>query len=129
MPTPAAYPTSPVVQERLPSFAESGLASWYRATRKMKRTANGEHLSKTDLTAAHRTLPMDTMVRVTNLDNGSTVLVRINDRGPFVAGRVIDVSPGAASVLGMKDAGVAHVRLEVREADQPVKAARTAAAF
>jgi rare lipoprotein A (peptidoglycan hydrolase) len=130
-PLPLASPTAPVAQEALPSssFAQTGLASWYRPTRKLKRTANGEKLRKNDLTAAHRTLPMDTMVRVTNLDNGSSVVVRVNDRGPFVRGRVIDVSAGAASLLGMKDTGVAHVRIEVRDDDQRPDTAKTAAAY
>lgn len=126
MPHPLASPASPVIQEQLPRFTQTGLASWYGTTAKAKRTANGEKFSRTDFTAAHRTLPMDTMVRVTNLTNGLSVLVRINDRGPFIEGRVIDVSPVAATILGMKDAGVARVRLEVNEADQRPKIGKTA---
>ena len=118
MPRPLAAPSAPVVQEPLPRFTQTGLASWYGPTRRAKRTANGETMSRNEFTAAHRTLPMDTMVRVTNLDNGLSTLVRINDRGPFIQGRVIDVSPVAATTLGMKDAGVARVRLEVVEDDQ-----------
>ncbi len=126
----AAYPVAPVtaavlappaVEDKAPSFAETGLASWYGKTRKLKRTASGEMLANGDLTAAHRSLPMNTLVRVTNLANGTSILVRINDRGPFVSGRVIDVSRNAATQLGMKDAGVAPVRIEVYAADQPAK--------
>lgn len=122
-------PVPPVVQEKLPSFTQEGLASWYAGTRRHMRTASGELMANNALTAAHRSLPMDTMVRVTNLSNGASILVRINDRGPFIAGRVIDLSPGAAAWLGMKAAGVAPVRLEVNDYDQRPKPApaRTAA--
>jgi rare lipoprotein A len=128
MPTPAAMPVPPVVQEKLP-YTEMGFASWYAGTRKHNRTASGEKMVNNDLTAAHRTLPMDTMVRVTNLSNGVSVLVRINDRGPFIAGRVIDLSPGAAAWLGMKVSGVAPVRIEVKDEDQRPKATQSAALF
>jgi len=123
-------PVPPVVEEQLPtSFLQEGLASWYAGTRKHKRTASGELMANNALTAAHRSLPMGTMVRVTNLNNGVSILVRINDRGPFIAGRVIDLSPGAAAWLGMKAAGVAPVRLEVDDADQRPNPARTAAMY
>ena len=122
-PRPSAVPVPPVVEENLPpgNYVEEGLASWYKPTRKHDRTANGEKMAKNAFTAAHRTLPMDTVVRVTNLSNGLSVLVRVNDRGPFIPGRVIDLSPGAATSLGMKAAGVAPVRIEVDKADQPPK--------
>ncbi len=122
-PQPIAVPVPPVVEEQLqfPAFTQEGLASWYAGTRKHKRTASGELMANNGLTAAHRSLPMNTMVRVTNLSNGLSVVVRVNDRGPFIAGRVIDLSPGAASSLGMKAAGVAPVRLEVDDSDQPIK--------
>ena len=120
MPRPIAVPVPPVVQEKLP-YTETGLASWYKGTRKHDRTASGEKMVNNDLTAAHRTLPINTMVRVTNLNNGMSVLVRVNDRGPFIAGRVIDLSPGAAAWLGMKVDGVAPVRLEVKDEDQRPK--------
>ena len=122
-PRPSAVPVPPVVEEKLPPayYTEEGLASWYTPTKKHATTANGEKMAKNAFTAAHRSLPMDTVVRVTNLSNGLSVLVRINDRGPFIPGRVIDLSPGAATSLGMKTAGVAPVRLEVDDADQPPK--------
>lgn len=88
----------------------SGRASWYGTG---KRTASGERFDKWGLTAAHRTLPFGTRVRVTNLKNGKTVVVRINDRGPFIHGRIIDLSQGAAQQIGMIKAGVVPVTLEV----------------
>jgi rare lipoprotein A len=123
-----AAPVTAVDQEKLPSFTQTGLASWYGKSRRSKRTASGEKMINTGMTAAHRSLPLNTRVRVTNLANGASVTVRINDRGPFIPGRVIDLSPAAASELGMKDAGVAPVRLEVFAADQATKPSVTAAA-
>ncbi len=93
---------------------QSGLASWYGARHQGHRTASGERFNKNALTAAHRTLRMGTRVRVTNIRNGKSVVVRINDRGPFGSKkRIIDVSEAAARKLGIIDAGVARVRLEV----------------
>lgn len=92
-----------------PAHALNGLASYYG---KGHITASGEAFDKSALTAAHRTLPMGSKVRVTNLDNGRSVVLRVNDRGPFVAGRVIDVSEGAADILGMRHSGVAKVEVE-----------------
>lgn len=86
-----------------------GLASYYEDS----QTANGETFDPNELTAAHRTLPFGTRVRVTELTSGRTVTVRVNDRGPFVAGRVIDVSYAAAKSLGIVDKGVARVELHV----------------
>ena len=112
-PEPATvYPT------HLPSFTQTGLASWYGRHFHRKQTASGERYDMRDLTAAHPSLPIDTIVRVTNLTNDRSVLVRINDRGPFAPGRVIDLSRGAAELLGMKKAGVVPVRVEVFETDQ-----------
>ena len=119
--TPLASPSVPVTQEKLPDFAQTGLASWYGRTKKLKRTASGEKLSNYKLTAAHRSLPMGTIVHVTNLRNGRAVDVRINDRGPFVGGRVIDLSYDAALQLGMTDNGVVPVRLEVFDNTRDVK--------
>ena len=89
------------------AMAESGIASVYAYSG--ERTANGERAQPTGFTAAHRTLPFGTRVRVTNKTNGRTVVVRINDRGPFVRGRVIDLTPAAAHALGFS--GLAHVTL------------------
>jgi len=90
-----------------------GMASWYGPGFEGARTASGERFNPWGLTAAHRTLPFGTMVRVTNLNNGRSVLVRINDRGPFTPGRSIDLSRGAAEVIGMIGSGVASVRMEI----------------
>src|SRR5215475_10605248 len=92
------------------STTQSGIASVYTASSGPK-TANGERVRSGALTAAHRTLPFGTKVRVTNIKNGSSVVVRINDRGPFVRGRIIDVTPAGARALGFS--GVARVTLEV----------------
>jgi rare lipoprotein A len=92
---------------------ESGWCSYYGREFFHQRTASGERLDPNDLTAAHRTLPFGTRVRVTNLENGRRVVVRINDRGPFKKGRVLDVTPAAARKLGFANAGLAHVRLDV----------------
>ena len=90
-----------------------GIASWYGPGFYGRRTANGELFRKGTLTAAHRTLPFGTIVRVINLENGRSVNVRINDRGPFKYHRVIDLAHGAASELNMLRAGEINVRLEV----------------
>jgi rare lipoprotein A len=87
--------------------AQSGVASVYSGG----VTANGERAAASGLTAAHRTLPFGTLVRITNESSGRSVVVRINDRGPFVSGRVIDVTPAAAHALGFS--GLAHVTLDV----------------
>jgi rare lipoprotein A len=93
--------------------SEEGLASWYGGKFQGRRTASGEIFDTRQLTAAHKSLPFGTWVLVTNLENGRSVTVRINDRGPFVAGRVIDLSLAAASAIGLAGRGVAAVRLEV----------------
>lgn len=93
--------------------AETGLASWYGGKFHGRMTSSGEVFDTNTLTAAHRTLPFGTIVRVTDLDNGKSVLVKINDRGPFVDGRIIDLSRAAAEELGMVDNGVAHVNLQI----------------
>lgn len=90
-----------------------GLASWYGREHHGKRTASGEFFDMEAFTAAHRSLPFGTWVRVTHLATGRAVTVRINDRGPWVGGRVIDLSRRAAHALGILGDGVARVRLEV----------------
>jgi rare lipoprotein A len=91
----------------------SGVASWYGPGFHGRTTANGEKFNKFELTAAHRTLPFGTKVRVTNLRNGSSVIVRINDRGPFSGNRIIDLSYAAAKAINMHNSGVGQVRLEI----------------
>jgi len=90
-----------------------GTASWYGSYFEGKETASGEPYNMYDMTAAHPTLPLGTFVKVTNLRNGKAVVVRVNDRGPVVDGRIIDVSYQAAQVLGMKSRGIQRVRLDV----------------
>jgi rare lipoprotein A len=92
-------------------FHEEGVASWYGPGFDGRTTASGETFDADALTAAHRRLPFDSRVRVVNLDNGLEVVVRINDRGPYVDGRIIDVSQAAAHALGMIETGIARVRL------------------
>lgn len=92
---------------------KGGMASWYGPGFHGRRTANGERFNQNALTAAHKTLPFGTRVKVTNLRNGKSVVVRINDRGPFIGGRVIDLSAGAARAIGMKSSGVGKVALEI----------------
>ena len=92
---------------------QMGVASWYGPGFHGNKTANGEVYDMHARTAAHRTLPFGTLVRVTRLDTGASTVVRINDRGPHVAGRVIDLSNAAANDLDMVKAGVARVRLDI----------------
>jgi len=91
----------------------SGGASWYGPGFHGRLTANGETFNSNHLTAAHRTLPFGTKLRVTNLNNGRSVIVRVNDRGPFIKGRIIDLSAAAARRIKMIDSGVASVKVEV----------------
>ena len=90
---------------------DGGMASYYGNELAGNRTANGERFDPGQLTAAHRTLPFGSMVRVTNMSNGDSVIVRINDRGPFAHGRVIDISQAAAREIGMHRSGTARVKL------------------
>ena len=101
------------------SSNESGLASWYGEERQGKLTANGEVFDMNGLTAAHREFPMGTKVKVTNLKNHRTLILRINDRGPGIVGRVIDVSMAAAKTLGFLHSGVVPVELEVVSLPKP----------
>ncbi|WP_428631439.1 septal ring lytic transglycosylase RlpA family protein [Sphingopyxis sp.] len=90
---------------------DGGMASYYGNELAGNRTASGERFNPSQLTAAHRSLPFGSMVRVTNISNGDSVVVRINDRGPFSRGRVIDVSQAAAREIGMHRSGTARVKL------------------
>ena len=103
-----------------PDYDETGTASWYGPNFEGQLTASGEVFDSSELTAAHTTLPLPVTVRVTNLENGRSVVLRVNDRGPFVGGRIIDVSKHAAEVLGFRDQGTAHVRVTfLARADRP----------
>jgi rare lipoprotein A len=103
-------------------YRVTGLASWYGPGFDGNLSANGEIFDQNALTAAHTELPFGTRVRVTNLDNGRSVIVRINDRGPYVGDRIIDLSAAAAKVLGMLDTGVARVSLEILGSQNAVTA-------
>ncbi|MDR3517781.1 MAG: septal ring lytic transglycosylase RlpA family protein [Azospirillaceae bacterium] len=94
-------------------YDETGIASWYGPGFHEDATANGEVFDQNSLTGAHKTLPLPTLVRVTNLDNGRSIVVRINDRGPYVANRIIDLSRRSAQLLGFEQAGTAKVRVTV----------------
>lgn len=94
-------------------YRETGIASWYGPKFHGNRTANGERFDQNAITAAHRTLPLPSMVRVTNLENGRALRIRVNDRGPFAHGRIIDLSRRAAQLLGFVGKGTAKVRVEI----------------
>lgn len=104
-------------------YNETGIASWYGPGFDGKRTANGEVFDTNALTAAHKTLPMPSMVRVTNLENGRSIAVRVNDRGPFSAGRIIDLSRRGAQLLGFIERGTARVRVEIMADESQLLAA------
>lgn len=110
----AGCATAPIIP-RPAGWTETGGASWYGEAFQGRQTASGEPFDQRKLTAAHRTLPFGTYVEVTRLDNGKRVVVRINDRGPFVGGRIIDLSRAAAERLEMIRDGTAKVRLRVLE--------------
>lgn len=98
-------------------YRETGIASWYGPGFHGRKTANGEIYDQDGLTAAHRTLPLPSMVRVTNLENGRSLVVRVNDRGPFKSGRIIDLSRRAAQLLKFVNTGTAKVEVEVLETE------------
>lgn len=103
-------------------YDKKGVASWYGPNFHGKLTANGEIFNQNELTAAHKTLPLPSIVRVTNLENGKSLIVRVNDRGPYAHKRIIDLSKRSAEVLGFKNQGVADVRVEVLEAESKMVA-------
>lgn len=107
-----AAPSAPPIQSQ-PKKHFSGRASWYGDAEQGKRTAAGEIFDANAMTAAHRTLPFNTWLHVTNLNNKKSVYVRINDRGPYIKGRVLDLSMRAATELGMKRNGVAPVSFDI----------------
>lgn len=98
---------------KVPSQTVVGTASWYGGTFHGRMTANGEIYNMYELTAAHKSLPFGSLLRVTNLSNEKKLFVRVNDRGPYIPGRILDLSYGAARELGMVDAGVRRVKIEV----------------
>ncbi len=122
-PPPQPAPIPPTRAEMKPlvpgQYVEQGVASWYGVPFHGHRTSNGEIYNMYELTAAHRTLPFDSVVRVTNLSNGKHAEVRINDRGPFVANRVIDLSLAAARALDMVGTGTSPVKIELLSGPSP----------
>jgi peptidoglycan lytic transglycosylase len=112
-PSPPAAPQSSTTAHPDAGKRIAGLASWYGQQHHGRRTASGELYDMNKLTAAHRTFPFGTRLRVTNVENGRNVVVRVNDRGPHVDGRILDLSQQAATTLGMIEAGVARVEAVV----------------
>ena len=121
---PQTVPTEPT-KPRSEGWTEKGDASWYGEPYHGRRTASGEVYDMHQMTAAHRSLPFDTMVRVTRRDNGAEVEVRVNDRGPFIKGRIIDLSFAAAKVIGLDIDGVAPVKLKVLGRSRAVRSDTT----
>lgn len=130
MRTETASPGKPIIRTQRPyqiygiwyyplpsadGYVEEGVASWYGPGFHGKPTACGETYDMEAMTAAHKTLPLGTYVKVTHLENSQSIIVRVNDRGPFVAGRIIDLSSKASQMLGVRQKGVAHVRVEAIE--------------
>lgn len=101
--------------ESAKGFTETGVASWYGGKFHGRKTASGERYNQNKMTAAHKTLPFGTKVYVKNLENGKSAVVRINDRGPFKKGRVIDLSKAAAKQLDITKTGTAKVRIKVKD--------------
>ena len=111
-----------------PGYDVEGIASWYGDKFHGKPTATGEIYDKNDLTAAHKTLPLNSMLYVTNLENGKSLMVRLNDRGPFIGDRIIDLSEAAADALGTKGQGLGKVRVQYAGPADPMAAQRSVAA-
>jgi rare lipoprotein A len=118
---PQTIPLPEVSLEAKPIYVETGKASWYGAPYHNRRAANGETYDMNALTAAHRTLPLNSVVRVTNLQTGSSTLVRVTDRGPFVEDRIIDLSAAAAKAVDVWRPGTAVVKLEVLQAPSAIE--------
>ncbi|NPA50837.1 MAG: septal ring lytic transglycosylase RlpA family protein [Epsilonproteobacteria bacterium] len=110
-PLPNSYKT--ITKKYLKGYSDIGIASYYGKKWHGRTTANGEKLNIYALTAAHKTLPFNTKVRVTNLENNKSIIVRINDRGPYIKGRIIDLTDYAAKELGILEKGIAKVKIEV----------------
>ena len=121
---PAAEPASnsdeAIVASRQPIYSEEGMASWYGPNYHAHRGANGQVYDQNGISAAHRTLPMGSLIKVTNLQTGQTAIMRITDRGPFVPDRVIDLSVTAAKEVGVWRPGTARVRIDVYDTPHPI---------
>jgi rare lipoprotein A len=123
-----ANPASPeltsdeaIVNSRQPIYSEEGMASWYGPNYHAHKGANGQVYDQNGISAAHRTLPMGSLIKVTNLQTGQSAVMRITDRGPFVPDRVIDLSIGAAKAVGVWRPGTARVRIDAYEAPRPIE--------
>jgi rare lipoprotein A len=117
---PAPRPSIETPESRTPIYSEVGVASWYGPPYDRRRGANGEVYDQNAVSAAHRTLPMGSLIRVTNLQTGQSAVMRITDRGPFVPDRTIDLSVGAAKAVGVWRPGTARVRIDVYETPKPI---------
>jgi rare lipoprotein A len=119
--TGTARTTNPPSHGARPIYVQTGLASWYGPPYHHRRGANGEIYDQNGMTAAHRTLPLNSMVRVTNVTTGHSAMVRITDRGPFIEDRIVDLSLAAAKAVDVWRPGTAEVRLEVISAPAPIE--------
>ncbi|HJT68994.1 MAG TPA: septal ring lytic transglycosylase RlpA family protein [Terriglobales bacterium] len=119
-PEPPIASETEISPDTKPLLVETGIASWYGAPYHNRRGSNGEIYDMHALTAAHRTLPLGSIVRVTNLKSGDSVIVRITDRGPFIEGRIIDLSQAAAQKINLIRAGTGEVRVELLKTPQPL---------
>jgi rare lipoprotein A len=119
--TRTAPPPIAVPKNAKPILVEQGLASWYGGPYHNRKAANGEIYDMNAMTAAHRTLPLNSVVRVTNPKTGQSVVVRITDRGPFIEGRILDLSRAAAKAIDTWRAGVAPVKIEVLSTPKPIE--------
>ena len=119
VPEPSEEATE-VPPDTKPLLVETGIASWYGAPYHNRRGSNGEIYDMHAMTAAHRTLPLGSVVRVTCIENGNSAVVRITDRGPFIEGRIVDLSQAAAEKIGLVRKGTAMVRVELLKTPQPV---------
>jgi rare lipoprotein A len=109
------------VANHKPIATQTGLATWYTAPYKGRKSANGQVFDDTAMTAAHRTLPMGSLIVVTNLKTGQSAAMRVSDRGPFIEGRVLDLTVAAAKATGIYRAGMANVRIDVYQTPKPIK--------
>lgn len=119
--TPSPNTEIAVAPDSKPLLVETGIASWYGAPYHNRRGSNGEIYDMHAMTAAHRTLPLGSIVRVTSLSSGQSAVVRITDRGPFIEGRIIDLSQAAAKKIGLIQRGTGQVRVEVLGTPQPIE--------
>ena len=117
---PALTSDEAIVASRQPIYSEEGMASWYGPNYHAHRGANGQVYDQNGVSAAHRTLPMGSLVKVTNLQTGQSAIMRVTDRGPFVPDRVIDLSIGAAKEVGVWRPGTARVRIDVYDTPHPI---------